>query len=1029
MFKMKRLVFLLFGFLMLCSVGADATAQNAAGHIAIGRGHLANQTLAELQAADSSFGSALALEPANQTANVLKAITRLTLLFGKPEFSTMLSGLGVTVLDPSPYHFTYQTNEDAAGRVIPASGATTDMVLNYANATLLPELNGAIANLQMVTDTAFLLQLSAAETSMLATNIDYGDVQVALAGLLGAKATVALANTQNISVSLPVIYNLAAFDQLDAERVLDCFPALLTYTGVNQRPAAKSAFQSANAAYQIGSNFIRTLRNPLPGTDYLFAIDPQETLKEQRFRTRLAGLSGSLDGQTVIEGLPIHLAPALTTAVQARSLLPQLSGNSALPNTWRDATLAGTLPTGTQGILNQAAKDVDLLYLTRFTITVLPTSSGGYAGGGRSVESGSSVTVWASPVYGYSFVNWTEGGIPVSTSPNYTFTASADRTLVANFALIGGYHVIATEIVPSNGGTTPYGNELVYPDGLSAMLIVSPNPGFVFVNWTEGGIPVSTDANYTFIVNADRSLVAHFTPGFTISSDASPSEGGFTAGNGGYPTGSNVTLTANPYYGFDFVNWTENGIPVSTSASYSFTSSADRTLVANFTVSAGFYAITTSISPPNNPSGSFVGDAFGGGAFTSGSSVTVYAFPGYGYDFVNWTVGGVPVSTSATYTFTATANRNLVANFAPSAGFYAIATTAAPAAGGSIFGGGLFTFGSFAGLFSSANPGYAFVNWTENGIPVSTSPNLQFTVFANRNLVAHFAPAYTIMADTSPAGGGYASGFGSFAVGANVTVVATPNSGHAFVNWTENGIPVSTSGSYSFTANANRTLVANFTRVYAVFASPSPVPAGSVGGFSSGSVPGPVALAPGFGITVTPGSAVNLAATPTSGFAVANWIVDGAVAQTGGTAFALNNVTASHTITVTFQPAGQTPLQTWRQTWYFTTDNTGDAADLAEPYHRGILNLEVFAFFGPGQNPATAQISQLPQAVRTGGVLSYNFTQPVGVSGITYGAEWTLSLGSPDWHSITDAGSGGTHIFSTPASNAELYIRLRVSRP
>jgi hypothetical protein len=33
----------------------------------------------------------------------------------------------------------------------------------------------------------------------------------------------------------------------------------------------------------------------------------------------------------------------------------------------------------------------------------------------------------------YSFVNWTVGGVVVSTSPDYTFTATGDRTLVANF--------------------------------------------------------------------------------------------------------------------------------------------------------------------------------------------------------------------------------------------------------------------------------------------------------------------------------------------------------------------------------------------------------------------------------------------------------------------------------------------------------------------------------------------------------------------------------------------------------------------
>lgn len=68
----------------------------------------------------------------------------------------------------------------------------------------------------------------------------------------------------------------------------------------------------------------------------------------------------------------------------------------------------------------------------------------------------------------------------------------------------------------------------------------------------------------------------------------------------------------------------------------------------------------------------------------------------------------------------------------------------------------------------------------------------------------------TIGTSASPAGGGTTSGGGSVAIGSPVTVVATANANYLFVNWTENGAPVSTSASYSFTATQNRSLVANF---------------------------------------------------------------------------------------------------------------------------------------------------------------------------------------------------------------------------
>jgi uncharacterized repeat protein (TIGR02543 family) len=43
--------------------------------------------------------------------------------------------------------------------------------------------------------------------------------------------------------------------------------------------------------------------------------------------------------------------------------------------------------------------------------------------------------------------------------------------------------------------------------------------------------------------------------------------------------------------------------------------------------------------------------------------------------------------------------------------------------------------------------------------------------------------------------------------------MATANSGFTFVNWTESGSVVSTSASYTFTLNGDRTLVANFSPV------------------------------------------------------------------------------------------------------------------------------------------------------------------------------------------------------------------------
>jgi hypothetical protein len=69
---------------------------------------------------------------------------------------------------------------------------------------------------------------------------------------------------------------------------------------------------------------------------------------------------------------------------------------------------------------------------------------------------------------------------------------------------------------------------------------------------------------------------------------------------------------------------------------------------------------------------------------------------------------------------------------------------------------------------------------------------------------------YTVRVSASPIADGSVTGGGTFAGGTSDTVIATPNTGHTFVHWTENGRVVSTSESYTFTVSANVTLVADF---------------------------------------------------------------------------------------------------------------------------------------------------------------------------------------------------------------------------
>jgi hypothetical protein len=438
-----------------------------------------------------------------------------------------------------------------------------------------------------------------------------------------------------------------------------------------------------------------------------------------------------------------------------------------------------------------------------YTITTSsnPTQGGNTSGDG-TYNSGTSCTVTASQNDCYQFTNWTENGTVVSNSASYTFTVNANRNLVANFAVIN--YTINTSSNPANGGNTSGSGQKAC--GSTCTVIATPNSCYQFTNWTENGTVVSNSTSYTFTVNANRNLVANFAViNYTINTSSNPTNGGNTSGSGQKACGSSCTVIATPNSCYQFTNWTENGTLVSNSTSYTFTVNANRNLVANFAVIN--YTINTSSNPTNG------GNTSGGGQKACGSSCTVIATPNSCYQFTNWTENGTVVSNSTSYTFTVSANRNLVANFTVIN--YPINTSSNPTSGGNTSGSGVIACGSSCTVIATPNSCYQFTNSTENGTVVSNSTSYTFTVSANRNLVANFsAIAYVITTSSNPNSCGTTSGGGQIQCGVSATVIAYPGDCCQFTNWTENGTVVSNSASYTFTVNANRNLIANFTKIY-----------------------------------------------------------------------------------------------------------------------------------------------------------------------------------------------------------------------
>jgi hypothetical protein len=94
----------------------------------------------------------------------------------------------------------------------------------------------------------------------------------------------------------------------------------------------------------------------------------------------------------------------------------------------------------------------------------------------------------------------------------------------------------------------------------------------------------------------------------------------------------------------------------------------------------------------------------------------------------------------------------------------------------------------------------------------------------------------------------------------------------------------------------------------------------------------------------------------------------------------------------------------------------------ADADHNGIPDLIEYAF-GLNAGP-------LPQPQRLGEGYGIRFTQPAGVRGIHYGAEWSRTMESGTWHDVPDTGTGDEHVFSVPmGSFPKWFMRLKVSVP
>jgi uncharacterized repeat protein (TIGR02543 family) len=379
-----------------------------------------------------------------------------------------------------------------------------------------------------------------------------------------------------------------------------------------------------------------------------------------------------------------------------------------------------------------------------------------------------------------------------------TFNTDMDAATITKTTFI-----VKQGATPINGTVAATANARVYtftPD-----VPLSP-----FVVYTG---TITTGAIDKFKTALAADYVWTFTTIPQISLSVLPIASGTTTGAGTFAQASTASVTATAAAGFVFTNWTDGVTVASTSPSYQFTVDGNRALVANFAaVAVGKVALNLTANPIAG------GTVAGQGQFNIGSTVIASATPRVGYTFVSWTDNGTVVSTSSSYQLVLATNKTLVANFsAIPASQFAVVLSSNPVAGGSTTGAGSFTSGTSVTVTATANAGYTFVNWTDNGVQASTSPAYTFALSGNRTLVANFIlNTYTLTVNANALMGSATKNpnLALYNSGSNVQVTATPNPGFVFSSWS--GDATGSVNPLTVNMNSNKNITANFTAVVAL---------------------------------------------------------------------------------------------------------------------------------------------------------------------------------------------------------------------
>ena len=531
------------------------------------------------------------------------------------------------------------------------------------------------------------------------------------------------------------------------------------------------------------------------------------------------------------------------------------------------------------------------LVIVRSPPTPVITASAGPNGsispsGAVSVPSGASQTFTITPGAGYRVLAVIVDGVSNGPSASYRFTnVMGDHTISVTFTP-DVYTITATAnpINNPNGTISPAGVATVNLGG-SQTYTFTPNPGYTMASVYVDTMDMGPITSYTFTnVNINHTIRAYFKViTYSITASAGAKGSISPAGNIVVNQGANQTFTIMPTAGYHVADVLVDGTSAGAVTSYTFTSvTAAHTISATFEPNQSYLITATAgqngaISPAGPVS------------VLGGTSPVFTITPISGYRVLDVLIDNVSVGARTTYTFTNVQSPHSI-NATFTLDVYTITATAGAHGSISPDGPTIVSPGFSQTYTITPAAGYEVQNVVVDGVSRGAITAYTFaSIAADHTITASFrVVTYAITASAGPNGSISPSGSVSVPTGSDQIFTITPATGYHVADVLVDGVTAGAITTYTFT---------NVTAAHTISATYAQNPSSTI---TASAGPNGI-ISPSGAVSVASGANQTFTFTPDAGYRVLAVTIDGMPKPLGGS-YRFTNVTADHTINVTFTP-------------------------------------------------------------------------------------------------------------------------------